>query len=92
MIRYHYSAIFSICQEGTENKIISENRTRGGIRYISGWHVLMRERSDSWGKDKLRNTIVHGRSNQADSMAKGLKELFPELESKSTAEDDNALK
>jgi hypothetical protein len=35
---------------------------------------------------KLRNTIVHGRSNQTDSMAKSLKELFPELEGKSTAE------
>lgn len=40
---------------------------------------------------KLRNTIVHGRANQADSRAKALKELFPDLERKSTTEVNKHL-
>lgn len=35
---------------------------------------------------RLRNAIVHGRVNLADSMAKALKELFPELEGKPATE------
>ena len=34
----------------------------------------------------LRNAVVHGRKNQADSMAKALRDLFPDLENKPTTE------
>lgn len=49
-----------------------------------------RERKDFYRKVyagyKLRNSIVHGRRNKANSMAKALREFFPELPAKTSAE------